>query len=175
MSNKYCWAILLCLGIACKQTAKQAESAQGKSNTDNAGLTFVFSKQASTPVGGTKDDWCHVPLPEAAVINADPINANRRLFTLSDGPHRVAVDFSNIVAAFVLKKSGNTVEIYTSDNYPECLSNRSNFSIGADGTTFHYDNQKHIAFDIQLIPLSNGTQIALEMAPGAGYGIIVRR
>jgi len=26
-----------------------------------------------------------------------------------------------------------------------------------------------------LVPLPNGTQIALEMAPGAGYGIEVRR
>ena len=161
----------LAFAMACTQTAKQPEAKEA----GNTGLTFAFSKQPATPGTNSSDNWCRVSFPEAALINADPVNSNRRLFTLSNGPNRVMVDFGNIVAAFVLKKSGNHVEIFTSDNYPECLSNRVNFSIAANGMAFHYDNQKHIDFDIQLVPLPNGTQIALEMAPDAGYGIIVRR
>lgn len=145
-----------------------SETAQ---KTGVPGLTFEFGKTAP----GGADNWCRLPLPEAAVITADPVNSNRRLFTLSDGPHRVVVDFGHIVASFVLQKSGNRIEIFTSDNYPECLSNRENFSIGANGTTFTYQNNKHIDIEIQIVPLPNGTQIAIEMAPGSGYGIIVRR
>lgn len=166
--------LLLTLGflLACNQTPKQADGQQAVTN-NGGGLRFGFSKQP--PGTSTSNDWCHLALPDAAVISADPANSNRRLFTLSEGPHRVTVDFGNIVASFVLKKAGNLVEIFNSDNFPECLSKSSNFTLGADGQTFNYDNQKHIQFEMQLVPLPNGTQIALEMAPGAGYGIIVRR
>lgn len=160
--------------LACNQTPKQADGQQpAATNSGSGGLRFSFSKQA--PGTASSNDWCHLSLPEAALISADPANSNRRLFTLSEGPHRVTVDFGNIVASFVLKKTGNLVEIFNSDNFPECLSNSTNFKLGADGQTFNYDNQKHIQFEMQLVPLPNGTQVALEMAPGAGYGIIVRR
>ena len=175
MRNNYWWILALGFAMACNQTPQQPDSKQAEKNAGNAGLTFAFSKQAPVSGAAPGNKWCRVTFPEAAVISADPANFNRRLFALGEGPHKVMVDFTNMTAAFVLQKSGNHVEIFTSDNYPECLSNRLNFSIGADGTTFHYDNKMHIDFDMQLIPLPNGIQIALEMAPEAGYGIIVRR
>ena len=116
-----------------------------------------------------------MPLPEAAVISADQENSRLRLFTLAGGPHRVVVDYGHIVGSFVLQKKWNKVEVFTSDNYPECLSNRENFEIKEGGNSFQYDNKKHIIFDVHLLPLANGTQIALEIDPDAGYGIIVRR
>lgn len=169
------WMLLLGFAQSCNRTAKQPESRQSETGDENSGLIFVFSKMTPATVASSGDNLCRTTLPEPAVMNADPANANRRLFTLSEGPHKVTVDFGNIVATFVLQKTGNQVALFTSDNYPECLSNKANFSIGADGTTFHYDNHKHISFDVQLVPLPNGTQIALEMAPDAGYGILVRR
>jgi hypothetical protein len=174
MKNQIWVLLLLAFMVACQQSANKADAAQQSAALGDT-PRFVFSKQSPGTSAGREGDWCHLSLPEAAVINADPVNSNRRIFTLSSGPHRVMVDFGNIVASFVLQKKGNQVEIFTSDNFPECLSKHSNFSIGADGTTFHYDNQKHISFDMQLISLPNGTQIALEMAPGTTYGIIVRR
>lgn len=164
---------LLCVALSCTQ--QPANPGNNSGSKVNAALSFAFSQQPPTPAGNPADNWCRVSFPEAAVISADPANSNRRLFTLSDGPNKVMVDFGNIVAAFILKKSGHFVEIFTSDNFPECLSRKTSFSLAADGNSFRYDNQKHIQFEVQLIPLPNGTQIALEMAPGAGYGMIVRR
>jgi hypothetical protein len=168
MINNFWLFVLLCLVVACNPTTPQEESG-------NTGLTFEFSKQPPPISAAEKDHWCRFGFESAAVIGADPINSNRRLFTLSEGPHKVTVDYGNIVASFVLKKSGNKVKIFTSDNNPECLSNKSNFSIESTGTAFHYNNNKHIDFEVQLVPMANGIQVALEMAPGAGYGIIVRR
>ncbi len=172
---KQFFLLLLAVGflLSCNETPKQPDAGQAAKNNGGEGLRFSFSKQP--PGAGAGNDWCHLALPDAAVISADPANSNRRLFTLSEGPHRVTVDFGNIVASFVLKKAGNLVEVFNSDNFPECLSNSVNFAMGADGQTFKYNNQRYIQFEMQLVPLPNGTQIALEMAPGAGYGIIVRR
>jgi hypothetical protein len=168
MNNHYWLVLSLCGLIACNQSSPL----EGSKNT---GLKFAFSKQAPPMAASAQENWCRVAFEEAAVIGADPINSNRRLFALSEGPHKVTVDFGNIVASFILQKSGNTVDVFTSDNNPECLSNRSNFSIGSPGTSFHYNNNKHIDFEVQLVPMANGIQVALEMAPGSGYGIIVRR
>ena len=32
------------------------------------------------------------------MVSADPVNVNRRLFTLGDTPHRVTVDFGHLTA-----------------------------------------------------------------------------
>ncbi len=167
--------LLLAVGflLSCNETLKQPEGGQAATNSGGGGLRFSFSKQL--PGAGPSNDWCHLALPDAAVISADPANSNRRLFALSEGPHRVTVDFGNIVASFVLKKAGNLVEVFNSDNFPECLSNSANFTMEPDGQTFKYNNQRYVQFEMQLVPLPNGIQIALEMAPGAGYGILVRR
>ena len=161
--------------FACSETSKKSNSTQPENKAAGAGPTFVFSTQGMALGNDPANSWCRVPFLEAAVINADPTNSNRRIFTLSDGPVKVFVEFGKLTAVFILKKNANKVDIYTSDNFPECLSNKVNFSIGADGTTFRYNNNRYIDFEIHLVPLPNGTQIALEMAPGAGYGIEVRR
>jgi len=176
MKIKLSMLLFLIVGLfSCSETPKRSNSTQPENKKAGAGLTFAFSTQEMVSGDDPANSWCKVLFPEAAVINADPANSNRRLFTLSDGPLKAFVVFGKMTAAFILKKNGNKVDIYTSDNFPECLSNKVNFSIGADGTTFRYNNKMHIDFEIQLVPLPNGTQIALEMAPGAGYGIEVRR
>ncbi len=168
------WILLLLAAWACACTENTKPGQLEKSGT-NVGPTFAFSTQALVSGDDPENRLCRVSLPEAVVINADPVNSNRRLFTLSNGPHKAFVVFGKMTASFMLEKKGNKVEVYTSDNYPECLSKKVDFSIGADGTTFRYSDRRYINFEIQLISLPNGTQIALEMAPGAGYGIEVRR
>ncbi len=166
--------LLWCFALACTETSKPGvPSASNAPEPDR--LAFVFSKKAMTPADEVNDDWCHVPFASAAVISADPANFNRRLFTLSDDPHRVVVDYGKMVAALILKRTGNRVEIFTSNHYPRCLTNHKFITIAADGNSFRFDDGRYIKFDVQLIPLANGIQIALEMAPGAGYGIIVSR
>jgi hypothetical protein len=165
---------LLAWLTACQQPAANT-SGQERSNAGTQGPSFFFSNHVATPVTEGSSDWCRGPFPDAAVINADPANVNRRVFTLSDGPHRVVVTYGKLAASFALQKSGNNIEVFTSDNYPVCLSNKVNFSLQDGGAMLHYDNQRHINFDVQPISYPNGIQIALEMAPGAGYGIEVRR
>lgn len=145
---------------------------QGKAPEKEQTPGFVFSSQA--PGSGTAN-WCREPLPNAVPINADPENQNRRIFMIDNGPCYVTVGYGNIVASFVLKKSGNSVELFTSDNMPECLSKRSNFTIASQGNSFHYDNLKHISFDVFYQSHSNGTQIVLEMPPETYYGITARK
>jgi hypothetical protein len=168
-------ALLAACGFGCAENTRQPAAGQHEKSDAAAGPGFAFSTQAMVTGNDPANSWCRTPFSEAAVVNADPANFNRRLFTLSDGPTKVFVESGKFTAAFILKKNGKTVDIFTSDNLPECLSNRVNFSIGADRTTFRYNNNRYIDFEIQLVPLPNGTQIALEMAPGAGYGIEVRR
>ncbi len=172
--NQWMLALLAAWAFGCAENTGQPATGQPEKNAA-IGSNFAFSKQAPTMGNDPANSWCRVPFTEAAVVNADPANFNRRLFALGDGPTKVFVEYGKFTAAFILKKNGNAVDIYTSDNFPECLSNRANFSIGADGATFRYNNNRYIDFEVQLIPLPNGTQIALEMAPGAGYGIEVRR
>lgn len=132
---------------------------------------FVLSRQAP----GVGTNWCREPLRNAVPINADPANLNRRIFMIDDGPCYVTVGFGNIVASFALQKSGDRLEVFTSDNYPECLSNRNNFTIASQGNSFHYDNQMHINFDVFYQPQASGTQIVIEMPPETYYGITARK
>lgn len=171
------YLVTLVLGVlmACSDPGKQPASQTGGQPVANTALSFAFSKKVPNPNDDQSANWCRIPFPEAAVVNADPSNYDRRFFTLSEGPHRVVVNIGNKAASFILQKSGDVIVIFTSDNFPMCLSNRVNFSIGKDGTSFHYENNRQINFDVQIVSLPNGTQIALEMPPKAGYGILVRR
>ena len=112
---------------------------------------------------------------EGVAINADTAHANRRMFTMTDGTYKVAVDYGNIVGSFILKKSGDRFEISTSDNYPECLSNKTNFSIASDGSSFKYDNQKHIFFEVFYELQGAVANIVVELSSEANYGMSVRK
>lgn len=163
---------LLAFVISCKEAGKSPDGTQAAAPSKTEGLFFAFSSQSPD---FAKEDYCHLPFSDVAVIQPDPSDVNRRLFALSDGPHKITVDYGNIVAAFILKKTGNEVDVFTSDNFPMCLSNKVNFSLKDGGTLFHYDNHKHINFDMRLVSLPNGVQVAMEIPVDSTYGIIVRR
>ncbi len=121
------------------------------------------------------NNWCNLHFREAALINADPKNYNRRLFALSDIPSRVVVFYGQFSAVFILYKVGNQVDIYTSDNLPGCLSNKANFQLFPDGLSFHYDNKSGISIDVYLQEFPSGVQIAVDLPPGGSHGITVHR
>ncbi|MFM7152704.1 MAG: hypothetical protein ACKOZV_01110 [Bacteroidota bacterium] len=133
---------------------------------------FVFSNQL--PEAG--NDFCRKLLPDAVVINADPVNTNRRLFLMSGGGvYKVTADFGNIVASFALQKTGESISVLTSDNYPECLSNRKYFTVNDAGNILKYDNQQHISFDISFEKQDNSALIVIEYPNSTYYGITVRK
>ena len=150
-------------------SGNQVDTAAGK--TPNG---FIFSEQA--PVTGDDNSFCRKPLPDAVAINADPVNTNRRLFLMSGGGvYRVTADFGNIVASFALQQSGDRISVFTSDNYPECLSNRRYFTINESGSILKYDNQQHIFFNLSFEKKENGTLIVFEYPNNTYYGITVRK
>jgi hypothetical protein len=87
----------------------------------------------------------------------------------------VTADFGNIVASFALQQNGDNIKVLTSDNYPECLSNRKYFTIIGGGNSVKYDNQQHIFFEISFEKQNNGTLIVMEYPKDTYYGITVRK
>ena len=141
-----------------------------------AGPHFVFSTAARQTDLHDANNWCIHSFHEAIRLDGASGNANRRIFALGTGAHRIVVDAGGQSASFILKKSAaQTVEVFTSDNYPVCLSDRSKFSLDAGNRIFHYDNGRLIRFTAEVAEQPNGWVIALEMEPGAGYGFLVHR
>ncbi len=161
---------LLLLLAACQSPTPPA----GISPTGTAGARLLLSESA--PESGLRDalNWCNHSFREAVRLDAAPGNAKARVFTLGTGAHRVVVEAGNQTASFILKTAARqAVEVYTSANFPLCLSDRSNFRL--DTGNLHYDNGKGIQFSLQLTEYSNGLTITLEMPPDAGYGFLVHR
>ncbi len=116
-------------------------------------------------------NWCMAQFGEAVMINADPKNFYHRLIALNENPIKLVVDFGHLAAAFMLCKVGDQVEIYTSDNLPGCLSNRKNFQLSPDGSSFRYDNLKEINFDVYFHELPSGVQIEIDLPANGNLGI----
>lgn len=159
--------------LGCKQSSKNtAADAQGGTN---AGTYFTFSKRPMVQDMRDPSNWCAARFAENAVVNADPKNTNLRYFAMDDQPHKVVLDYGHFSAAFALLKKGNQVEIMTSDNYPSCLSNKTNFSLQPDGKSFYYNNKKDIHFEVMLQDLPNGLQINILLPSDLTYGMLVNR
>lgn len=169
---KQIWLFLLAFGaFACGQNPQKIDNQR----TDANYLRFQFSQRMASTAMADASNWCAAGFGETALIGADPKNYFRRLFALSDIPCRVIVDYGNISAALMLHKTDKGVEVLTSENLPACLSNRANFQISPEGTSFRYDNKREISFDVYLQELSSGIQIALDLPTNGGYGMSVVR
>lgn len=158
---------LLQILIACNETPQTSQPAPA------TGITFQFSKAAAMTDLNDEKSWCNGAF-DAALINADPANVNRRFFQMNEGAYRVAVQLGNATSSFFLKKTGERqVEIFTSDNFPLCASNRANFTLAADGASFSYDNKRYITYmaTAQLSP--EGFFIILNFPSEITYGLTV--
>lgn len=165
------FAFFIASFLACSQAPKNAESQQ----KSTAGVAFVFSKDPMVMDMRDPANWCVAHFAENALVNADPNNSKRRYFAMDNQPHKVVVDYLHFTASFILQRVGQQVEVFTSDNYPACLSNKANFFINPDGSSFRYDNKKHISFDVMLQEFPNGLQVSLDLPPDSGFGMLVNR
>ena len=139
------------------------------------GPHFQFSTSAPERELHEAVNWCAHNFHEAIRLDPAPGNANRRIFALGNGVHRIVVESGGQSAAFMLRKSSaQMVEVFTSANYPICLSDRVKFTLEPNGV-LSYDNARQIKFTVELAEQPNGMVVALEMAPGAGYGFLVHR
>lgn len=87
----------------------------------------------------------------------------------------MVVDVGTTMASFFLLKKGDTLEVFTSDQFPECLSSKTNFELEASGTRFRYNNQRHIDFGISTEQVGGVLRIWIDMPVGSHYGLSVRR
>lgn len=169
---KYLYLLLLiCLGFSCTQSPQNVVNQPTNANY----LTFKYSQHTSTMDMRDPSNWCAANFGESAFINGDPKNYNRRVLALSNIPTRIVIDFGKMAAGFILHHSGNHVEVFTSENLPACLSNKSNFQLSPEGTSFRYDNRQGVNVDVYLQELSNGIQIAIDFPVGGNYGISAYR
>ncbi|HRI61077.1 MAG TPA: hypothetical protein PK228_15165 [Saprospiraceae bacterium] len=154
--------------VACNQTQP---SQQGSANTAAA---FQFSKSVAVTHPEAEGNWCNNQFTDAVLINADTANTNRRYFLLGDGIYRVATQLGNMTSSFLLRKQGDrAAELFTSDNFPLCLSKREYFSLADGGAFFSYDNRKGINYTVELQPTAEGPFIILVFPPGLTYGLNV--
>ena len=163
-------SMLLASFFACSNATPSKNSGKAQNY-----LTFKFSEKPSAIDINDPNNWCAAHFGEAALISADPKNFYHRIFALSNIPSKIVIDYGHLAAAFMLNRVGDHVEIYTSDNLPACLSNKANFQIAPEGTSFRYNNNKEIYFDVYLEELPNGLQIAIDLPPNGGHGIAVVR
>lgn len=140
-----------------------------------SGLHFQFSTAALIR-GDEDDNVCRGSFPEAQPIFADQVDSKRRWFALGDGLYQVVVDLGTTVASFLVRKKSDTVlEVFTSSQFPECLSKQVYFTLKTDGTGFHYNNQQHIEFDVRAEQAGGVLRIWIEMPPVSQYGLMVRK
>lgn len=140
-----------------------------------AGITFEFSKAAANNDLKDAKSWCNGKF-DAVLINADPANINRRFFQMGEGVYSIAVQLSNATSSFFLKKtSEKKIEIFTSDNFPFCTSNRANFTLDADNASLGYDNKRYITYTVSVQSSPEGLFVVLDFPKEMTYGLTVQR
>ncbi len=144
---------------------------------DPATPHFQWSKAPIVLEKEGKANWCNLQFAEGVPINADATNFNRRFFMLNSGTYRVVVRVDDAACSFLLKKkNATTVEIFTDNNFPHCLSSHTNFTLSESGTDLKYTSSR-IEFPLSVLPTTAaGTlQIILELPLNSNYGMLVHR
>lgn len=168
MKYKLIILAIMVLG-GCQQAPKQASPA----SKQNSFTTFKFGARTAALNAKDLSNWCATQYGNALLVSADPENFYRRLFMLSEVPTKVIIDYGHQTASFMLHRQGNQIEIFTSDNFPACLSNRANFQITPEGTAFRYDNKREVSCDVYAKTTADGTQIVLDLPSKGGHGLSV--
>lgn len=120
------------------------------------------------------DNWCNAHYTESVPVFPDPANVNRRFFVLGTGLYHIVTTHSQQKTSWLARRSADGgLELFTSDNFPSCLSNRKNFTLNSDGRGFSYDNRHRVAYPVTWQP-DNG-RISLEFPAESYFGIEVYR
>jgi hypothetical protein len=174
-------ALLICIiSLACKnETSKGTENGSANAATatkrDPKLVTFHFSTAPS--VQGFRDarDWCNLTFRKAYPFYAESGNSRLRYFFLPDkSTIRLAVNRDNITASMILRSgNGEQIELFTSNNFPSCLSIHQNFKLSPDGAFLHYENDKRVSFDLKAEKVQPGfTKVVLELPQDVEYALL---
>jgi len=162
------FALLL---VACGPN--EAQLAQNKP-TIGQGPHIEFAKGPIVKDYKAAGSWCDAHFPEAPPLTSDPVNAQLRRVGIGPGVYKAVVNYGNIASSFMLRVSPNrTLELYTSNHFPYCLSEHSNFKLQADGRSFEYDNHHHIHYTVELESSDQGMSIAFLYGPGDNFGFTI--
>jgi hypothetical protein len=137
---------------------------------------FRFSRQDQITGRDEPQNWCYQPYSQAVPVSAPLENSNQRFFDLPPGVYRLIVPFGKLTASIMLRSrgAGKPIEVFTSDHFPECLSNAANFQISSDGASLAYDNRLGIRFSLSAQPNGTAVRALLDLPLGAAYGTEVR-
>lgn len=97
-------------------------------------------------------DLCRRPFPEGVPINAANTPDKRRSFvTLKKGQYRIGILGANTLATMILNVGeGQEIEVLSSDQLPECLSNSRNLSLSPAADALRYNNMQYIDCTIRI-------------------------
>lgn len=155
---------------ACGQ--QQPSTSVSTAPTPPSGLHFQFSKTPRILPDEDAPNPCHQKFSEALAFFPDPANSKRRYFGLGEGLHKVAINSKGTTAFFWLqRKNDTTVEVMTSDQLPECLSNRAHFTLDGSGSRFRFNNEQFLDFDILAEQAGAVLRIWVEMPLDRAYGM----
>ena len=164
---------LLILALVVFEGCQQAPKQTPSPSKQDSYSTFKFGSRSAALNPQDLSNWCATQYGNALLVSADPENFYRRLFMLSEIPTKVIIDYGHQTASFMLHRQGNQIEVFTSDNFPACLSNKANFQITPDGTSFRYDKKRAVSCDIYAKTTAEGTQIVLDLPSKGGHGLSV--
>ena len=168
------WA--LCWLVACAEAPKApADNAPPAPASTPIGPAFVLSK-STPPVDKTEraTNWCIARFGDPLVINAERVNTNRRYFYPGPGIHKLMVGPSGATAILLFRtQPGGNVLVFTSDNFPECLSNTLNYSPAGGTASIRYNNRQNIDFRLDMEVENTRTKITVELPPAGAYGMSV--
>lgn len=170
--------ILAAVILSCNSSdSRQNKPGQNQSAQVAAdAVTFQFSRAETVPLFQEEGNWCKGSFAEAVAISADPANYNRRFFRLDNGIFLVGVDDGGPVSSFMARSAGEKkIELFTSKNFPECLSNLANFTLSPDAATIAYDNKKKIRYGMDAQRDAGGLILFFDFPPGSQYGLSVHR
>jgi len=157
---------------ACGPSSNSVPAATSSQAPTPTGLHFQFSKAPRAVTYEGEPNPCYQKFPQALAFFPDPANSKRRYFALGEGLHKVSVQEKGPAAFFWIQRKGDlTVEVLTSDQLGQCLSNRAHFAMDADGKRFRYNNERSLDFTVSVEQVGGVLRIWVEMPPDRAYGM----
>ncbi len=180
LANFGTWALLCIIIFSCKNdtSPKSGEYAPGVRSAENQypkNISFHFSSAPSVQAFKDARDWCNLTFRKAFPFYAVSGNNRIRYFFLPDNATvRLAVNKDNITASMILRGSkGNQVEVFTSNNFPSCLSIHQNFKLSPDGRFLHYENDKNVSFDLTAEKQQEGfARVVITLPENVEYALL---
>jgi hypothetical protein len=156
-------------GMSCTSNTASENTAQQTSSENGP---FSISKASRN--AGTADDRaqpCTKSYTEGVPISPDANNPQNRIIgATKDGWYRIIVRNQGAIP-IILHKSGAKAALYTSLQYPECLSNRNYWSLSNDGSVLRFKGEKETEFELMA---NNGAWV-LQLPVGKVYGLMAYR